>query len=411
MNKTVADILRSYSDKFQGKTFFFAPGIPPKKLKNAINAYAAELSEEEVLLLEDSSLFGSAKDGFLLNSETLFVHPIMQKPWKIALRDIKSLFIEEDQDPANNSVYLRVNDPQGNGLTALIGHEAQLFAGMLKEIKGALVSDGTAQGEGELVVNLIARIPRLTFVRMVPLEGGKPRRYLFTNLHLKGKEYGKVVNEKAGLFSHPSIFLEMKDNKVFARTESKDVLVNGAALVGKCELTDRDRISLGKDKDLVVYEYQADPKAAKQSRQAEEKVRGITRLTGGKVPERIVTGKFAVDPKGLKLVDGSGGKHLAWKEVDEVTFAADYDSLYKLTNNPGNAAGQGMVIGSQQAAAFLESQRSSDFKAVFPAPEYKVEFLSKGAVVAKLEGVNQHDCAMLDDGIEFYAPMDLVKFK
>jgi hypothetical protein len=32
-------------------------------------------------------------------------------------------------------------------------------------------------------------------------------------------------------------------------------------------------------------------------------------------------------------------------------------------------------------------------------------------VVAKLEGVNQHDCAMLDDGIEFYAPMDLVKFK
>ena len=179
---------------------------------------------------------------------------------------------------------LRANDPQGNGIAALNGNEAQLFTGMLKEIKAALAPDGKAAGEGELVINVIARIPRLTLVRMVPLEGGKPRRYLFINLHLKGKEYGKVVNEKAGLFSHPTVFLEMKDNKVFARTESKDVLINGAALVGKRELNDRDFISLGKDKDLAVYEYQADPKAAKQARQAEEQSRGIARRPDGKIP-------------------------------------------------------------------------------------------------------------------------------
>jgi hypothetical protein len=406
MNTTAADIVRSYAEKYQGDAFYFAPGIPPKKLKNAIHAYAAGLQEGDVFLLMDTTLFGSAKNGWLMTGDSIFVHSMLGKPWRIAICEIQSLFLEQDKNPDISSLFVRINDPQGDVIAVLREHEAQLFAGMLREIKAAL-----APAQSELVVTTIARVPRLTLVRMVPLEQGRPRRYLFINLHLKGREFGKVENPKAGIFSHPSVMLEMKDDKVHARTDSKDVMVNDAALVGKRELVDRDRISLGKDEKMAVYEYQADPQAAKQSRQSQELAQGIVRQAGGKSPERIATGQFVVDRKGVKLVDGSGGKRLTWKEMDEVTFSADYNFIYKPTNNLGNAAGQGVAIGSAQAESFLESQRSSDLTAVFPAPMYKVEFLAKGTPVAKLEQVDQRACAMLDEGIELFAPMDLVKFK
>ena len=76
-----------------------------------------------------------------------------------------------------------------------------------------------------------------------------------------------------------------------------------------------------------------------------------------------------------------------------------------------NAAGQGLVLGAQQAASFLESVRLSDLKAAFPAPNYRVEFCAGGAPFFKLENVDQRACTMLDDGIELFGPMDLVTFK
>ena len=72
MNTTVADIVRSYAEKYQGDAFYFAPGIPPKKLKNAIHAYAAGLQEGDVFLLMDTTLFGSAKNGWLMTGDSLF---------------------------------------------------------------------------------------------------------------------------------------------------------------------------------------------------------------------------------------------------------------------------------------------------------------------------------------------------
>lgn len=411
MNQTVADLIRSYSDKFTETKFLFAPAIPPKKLKNAIQAYAAELSAEHVLLLLDTTLFGSGKEGLLLSEDTLYVRGLFSKPRQIPIQDIQRITLEESEAAVYASMEIHVNDPELRGIADINEKDARQFARMLQEMKAALLPAGAASAESELVVNEVSRESRIEQARMVPVEAGRLRRYSFINLHLRGKDLGKVENSKAGLFSHPKVLLEKTDGKVVARAEGSDVTVNGAALVGKRELADRDRIGLGKDKDLAVSEYQANAVTAKQLRQQEEAAQGIVRYTGAEKPSVVLNSRFVIDPQGIQINDDQGGRKISWNEVDEIAFSADYDFIYKATTNLGNAAGQGLAIGSQQAASFLESVRLSDLKAVFPAPVYKVEFFSKGASFFKLEQVDQRACAMLDEGIEFFGPMDLVKFK
>lgn len=50
----------------------FVGTIPPKKLKNAITTYAPQVSPEDVLLLYDNTIFGSAKEGLILTPEAVY---------------------------------------------------------------------------------------------------------------------------------------------------------------------------------------------------------------------------------------------------------------------------------------------------------------------------------------------------
>ena len=54
-----------------GKSLFIGT-IPPKKLKNAINTYATQVAPEDVLVLYDDTVFGGAKDGFLLTADAVY---------------------------------------------------------------------------------------------------------------------------------------------------------------------------------------------------------------------------------------------------------------------------------------------------------------------------------------------------
>ena len=130
------------------------------------------------------------------------------------------------------------------------------------------------------------------------------------------------------------------------------------------------------------------------------------RYEGSEKPTQVVHSRFIIDSSGVKLRNGSGGSQLYWADMSSVIFSADYDFVYKATDNLGNAAGQGMAIGSATVEAMFKSQQLSDVWAVFPAPNYKVKIAGE-----ELEGVDPYACTMLDKGIEFFAPMDLVIFK
>jgi hypothetical protein len=259
MNERVAEIIRNYASKFTETKLFFSPEIPPKKLKNAIKAYAAGVPEKEVLVLSDSTLFGSAKEGFLMNEDTLFMHGAFEKPKKIAIKDIQNMILEQTEQSTFETMLIHVNDPEFRAIAVIGEKDARLFAQMIQEVKRALLPSGTGSPESELVVKEVARVPLINRIRMVSFKDGKLQRYNFINFQLRDDEYGKLENSKSGgLFSSPKVMLVKKDKKVYARTEGKGVFVNDEPLAGERALADRDLISLGNDRNKVVYQYQAD---------------------------------------------------------------------------------------------------------------------------------------------------------
>lgn len=414
MNTTIAEIIRSFSDKYTKTKFYFAPAIPAKKLKNALKSYAPELQEDQVFILLDTTLFGSGKDGLLLTEDTLFEKSSFSKPRKILIRDIHNITLEETEEEYLESMDIHINEPDFPRIADINVHDARQFAALISELKAAL----SGSGEAEVVVNEISRESRhalrnaqMEQARLVPGEGEKLRRYSFININHYFNDPLKVENTDAGLFSHPKIFVGYDKDEIYARAEGKDVMVNGEPLVGKRKLLDRDIITLGTDLKQVCYEFQANGVTAKQRRVEEEHALGVIRYQGSNKPNSAESNRFVIDPLGILLKEDGEERKIFWYEVREIVFTADYDFQYQATTNLGYAAGQGVAIGSQTANAFLESVRESDQTAVFPAPMYKVEIMAGKNSVCKIENVDQNACRMLDYGVELLGPMDVVKFK
>lgn len=402
MNAQFAEKVRSYSTKFPETGFLTSPGIPQKKVRNAIKSYAPDASESEVLLLLDTTVFGSAKDGLLLTSDALFAHPFLGKATKVLVKEIVSITLEETEF---ESWTVHINEPQNPSVADIRGQEAQLFAQMLKDLKTVLMpgSDVIISEITRASVEL-SRISQICQPRLVLVEGGKLRRYNFINLYPNGSEMGKLVNERSELIN-PKVVFQGDAEKILAVTNSKNVSIIGEPFSGTRQLVDGDLISLGKLKPLT-YQFQANAVTHKQLRLEQEAAQGFKRYEGAEKPTQVVHSRFIIDSSGVKLRNDSGGSQLYWADISAVSFSADYDFVYKATDNLGNAAGQGMAIGSATVEAMFKSQQLSDVWAFFPAPNYKV--LIGGE---KMEGVDTYACAMLDQGIEFFAPMDLVIFK
>jgi hypothetical protein len=99
MEKTVISIVESYKAKLKSGSIFFAPNVPPKKLKNALNVYAGKAVFEEILVLIDCTVFGSAKDGVLITNERIYAHDTWGESNSYLWKDIdKIAFKPDDED-------------------------------------------------------------------------------------------------------------------------------------------------------------------------------------------------------------------------------------------------------------------------------------------------------------------------
>jgi hypothetical protein len=69
-----SELLEEIQKSLEGFTHksLYVGTIPPRKLSNAITTYATQVSPEDVLLLYDNTVFGSAKDGLLLTPEGVY---------------------------------------------------------------------------------------------------------------------------------------------------------------------------------------------------------------------------------------------------------------------------------------------------------------------------------------------------
>lgn len=72
--------------------------IPPKKLSNAIDSYAQGLDADRVLLLQDRTTFGSAKEGSLFTDATLYSKAARAEPQVIPYRGIRSVALRQDEN-------------------------------------------------------------------------------------------------------------------------------------------------------------------------------------------------------------------------------------------------------------------------------------------------------------------------
>ena len=75
-------MIKSYAKKMKGTkgTVYLAPDIPSRKVKTAINSYANEISEMNVLALYDGVAFGRAMDGFIITKAAFYYKELIGKP-------------------------------------------------------------------------------------------------------------------------------------------------------------------------------------------------------------------------------------------------------------------------------------------------------------------------------------------
>lgn len=99
------DLLKNNIKILQHKSLFI-DNIPAKKLKNAIKTYATDLNVEDVLLLVDETIFGSAKDGFIIAPNALYARTPSTGEQYIPFDKIKKIERKERNLIVNGSPFI-----------------------------------------------------------------------------------------------------------------------------------------------------------------------------------------------------------------------------------------------------------------------------------------------------------------
>lgn len=90
-SNNVKNIIVKYKSLLDNNAILIKPRIPEKKITNVIGSYASGADSEAILMLYDNTVFGSAKDGFTLSTDTLYIHNMSDENKKIKLQDILSV--------------------------------------------------------------------------------------------------------------------------------------------------------------------------------------------------------------------------------------------------------------------------------------------------------------------------------
>jgi hypothetical protein len=110
---------------------FIKPNIPSKKLSNAVLSYANNIKEEDVLLLVDDTVFGSAKDGLILTSTMIATKRSYENPKLIKLDQVKEVLFYKSEILINSisfSSFIQVTHKDFGGLSDIINKHISSFS-------------------------------------------------------------------------------------------------------------------------------------------------------------------------------------------------------------------------------------------------------------------------------------------
>lgn len=123
----ISFLVNKYSEKITDDKIFFSPDIPNKKLRNAINAYAQEINEDDALLLVDNTAFGGAKAGMLISSQKIYMtNNFIDENQSLELNKLKTVTGDFDSWTSNNIdfnegiLHLELIMPNEKGIRTLV---------------------------------------------------------------------------------------------------------------------------------------------------------------------------------------------------------------------------------------------------------------------------------------------------
>lgn len=111
------------------RNVYLAPNIPASKLAGALSYLPSEVQAEDILILVDDTVFGSAKLGLVVTAEQLFYKAQMESVREWQLRNIGRLDMEEGW--FNRS--LRVNGLQKLELIQIENHTLAVLLKLLQQ--------------------------------------------------------------------------------------------------------------------------------------------------------------------------------------------------------------------------------------------------------------------------------------
>lgn len=131
MSKLIEEIIKRYKTRICDDSVFFAPDIPERKLRNAVEGYARAGGGERALALIDNSFFGSAKDGVLLTRERIYSSEWSDVTFALDLSAIESVeFVETD-----SAKEIHLNNAKFVVLHMADAQSVRTFTEMLDEIR------------------------------------------------------------------------------------------------------------------------------------------------------------------------------------------------------------------------------------------------------------------------------------
>jgi len=153
-----ARIKEIYYQQVNNKAVFLFENIPPKKLRNARESYATTITEDEtVILLYDDTVFGSAKEGFLLTTKRLYQKNLAEPPGALDVGRIESIALDDKTMHSN----LVVKSGEYELHMALIGHAKAEREATLQLVDGIVrLLQGDSQAAGENQTTDEAQVPR-----------------------------------------------------------------------------------------------------------------------------------------------------------------------------------------------------------------------------------------------------------
>lgn len=88
--------LKEYAHTLLGDGTHIAPNVPDKKLNGAIKNYAEDALPEHVIVLYDSTLFKSGKEGMLFLGDRFYFKPLLEKPICVYYKDLKRVELDRE---------------------------------------------------------------------------------------------------------------------------------------------------------------------------------------------------------------------------------------------------------------------------------------------------------------------------